>query len=160
MQIFKSAKPEVMDAMSTLPPAAWCLWLVAEFRALCGPHSAAGYGGLQSHLARAEAAGELREFQALVIQSILAMSEHCDFAIDYLDMAAAVAGSDGERAIVAEARAAHDCLVRGLAVGIEHRPEAHGGERMGRWDRFIAELARLGLVGPDVRRSVLAPCAP
>ncbi len=139
----------------------WYLWMIAGFRALRGPHDSPRYRTLHRDLARAELAGEITEFQALIIQFILAASEDSDFSIDYLEMAAAVATSDRERVLVAGARDAHHRLHSRLpAAGAQLYSGPPGdGQPDGRWDRLLGALFRLGKEGDGVGSKLRGPRA-
>jgi hypothetical protein len=130
------------DCGSTWWRGGWCLWLVATARVFHGPGHAWRYHWLHQRLGRAERVGEITECHALTIQGILAMSEPSEFAIDYFEMAAAVASSTTEQRIIAEVRAAHDWLQRHPPAGgdrVRASPPL-GTQSTALWQRFTCQL--------------------
>jgi hypothetical protein len=102
--------------------------------------------GFRSALARAELAGEISEFYALICHAILALADGSEFAGDYLMMAEAVAASPYEQAVVAETRTTHD---------LQHNKPFAAAERClttldrgcytdGLWKNLLIALSRLG----------------
>jgi hypothetical protein len=69
-----------------------------------------GYSHIHRELARAELVGTISEFQALSLQAVLAIAEESEFALEYLDMAEAVAGSPIELAALSGWRATFEWL--------------------------------------------------
>lgn len=125
---------------------AWCLSVIAALRALRGPFGGMKYEQLHRCLRRAELGGDLSEFCAVSLHAILEMSEQSDFAIDYLEMAEAVAVSPYERAIASETRMAYDWLkasppsvLDGVAATL-----AHDGHTAMLWNRLVVALSCLG----------------
>jgi hypothetical protein len=96
--------------MQTCQPHEWCLHVVATLRKLQEPANTATLHRLHSLLALAECNRQLSELNALILQALLAMAEKSDFAVDYLDMADAVATTALDRRILMEIRAAHHWL--------------------------------------------------
>jgi hypothetical protein len=103
-------------------------------------------------LACAEAEGEISDFIALSLMAVLAISEHSEFASDYLEMAKAVASSPGELAAITEARRAYDWLVANPCAAAECLAAAIGpaavvvddGPSTDLWTGLMATLRRLG----------------
>jgi len=101
---------------------------------------------LHAAVIRAELAGELSELQALTWQATLALCEHSVLALDYLEMAEAIAVSEHERAMVAEHLAIYD-LVSGDPRGAAERclaALAHGRQTEGLWLNLLVALAGMG----------------
>jgi hypothetical protein len=91
---------------------------------------------LHRALARAELSGEISEFEALSFQAILAMAEGSEFAIDYLEMADAVAASPHERALVAETQGTYERL--------REQPPGHAARTECLWNNLLLALCRVG----------------
>lgn len=124
----------------------WILCFVAALRSLPRSIGSPRHRGLHAYLARAESDRAISEFQALVIQSILAMSEDSDFAIDYIEMAEAVAATDHERTVVGEARTARAWLQAHQAATSEYIQTTliHDCEAVALWNKLLVALCRLG----------------
>lgn len=73
-------------------------------------------------LAAAELAGEISEFHALGLQAILSMAREPESVEDYLDMAALVAASAAEQALLAQWRVLHAQVQAGHVPGAGERP--------------------------------------
>lgn len=146
---------------SNPPLRTWSLCVVAALRTLHEPAGSATHRGLHTYLTRAECDGELSELSALLIQALLAMSEESEFAVDYLDMADAVATTELERTIVAETRAARDWLVSHPAAS-PARIQAtlvRDCEAMRLWNQLLVALCRLGDSAPVPHDEWRDPCA-
>ena len=156
MQISQFFEPDAGDGGS---PGAWALCVVAALRALRQPVSPRRYDELHGYLARGELTGEISEFCALNIQALLAMSEESEFAIDYLQMAEAVACSPQERAIVAETRIAHVWLqANPAAMTRSNQTLLVDGCQAGElWDTLVSALRALGEIEADACRKLLDP---
>jgi len=100
----------------------------------------------RDELARAEIAGEVSEFSALNYQAILAVVEGAEFAIDYLEMAEAVAASPYELAVIAENRAEYDLLQGNPFAAAKHCLATldHVYQTEGLWNNLLIALYRLG----------------
>ena len=109
--------PPIAAAIQEPPPACTCRELHRE-------------------LARAELSGEISELEALGLQAILAMAAGSEFAVDYLEMADAVASSPQELALTARTRAMCELLR-------DHLPDpAARAECL--WSNLLFALSRVG----------------
>jgi hypothetical protein len=106
------------------------------------------YEEFRDELVRAEIAGQISEFYALNFQAILAVVEGSEFASDYLEMAAAVASSPYELAVIAENHAAYDLLQGNPLAAAEHCLAIldHVYQTEGLWNNLLIALYRLGEV--------------
>jgi hypothetical protein len=97
-------------------------------------------------LARAELAGEISEFHALVCHAILALADGSELAADYLMMAEAVAASPHERAVVAETRTTQDLQHDEPFAAAERCLTTldRGCSTFGLWKNLLIALCRLG----------------
>jgi hypothetical protein len=73
---------------------------------------ATSHAALIQELTRAELAGEISEFHALVLRAIVGMIEERDpdFVSSYLEMAGVVASTDHEVAMVVDMKSTYDSL--------------------------------------------------
>lgn len=105
MQMYESYEPSVRDSILNSATVVWepraIATLVPSVPELV---RFARCKALQFYLAEAELNGEISEFYALSIQAMLAIAESSEFAIDYLEMAEAIASSHYEISIIAEIR--------------------------------------------------------
>lgn len=161
MQTCQFCESTVGGGVSGPALSSWSLCVIAALRTLPSPACSPRYRGLHEYLARAERDGELSEFYALMIQAILAMSDESEFAIDYLEMAEAVAETAHEHAIVAETRLAHDWLQvhRAASAKYIHATLVHDCKAMELWNNLLVALCRLGEGGDTQRRELLDPRA-
>lgn len=146
MQTYGTYDPASRIEVPAVHGGAWCLCFVTALSALQDSFHDTNHKDLQSCLAQAEVDGEISEFCALSIQAILEMAQRSEFATDYLDMAEAAASSAHERAIIAEARMAHDWLQTNSASAIEPiRASLVRDSTTARlWNKLLIALRRVG----------------
>jgi hypothetical protein len=108
MEICQFVEPDITSRVLNLP-GLWSLCVAQSLRIL-QDYPESRHDEIYGQLSKLELDGDISEFSALCIHAILARSTISDFAMDYLEMAEAVASSHSERAIASEIRAAFDWL--------------------------------------------------